>query len=80
MKLAAALNRGVQLPSPPPVPPTQPITLPIHNPSGIMKQAVKGVVAPAVEAATGPLSPADQAALNDALAPFVDLGLRLAAG
>ncbi len=84
VKLAAVLNQDVQLPPPPPGPPPEPsplsIDLPISDPAGIIKQVAEAMMAKTVDAAATPLTAEDRAALNDALAPFVDLGLRLAGG
>ena len=80
VKLAAALNQGVQLPSPSPAQPPAVKAVPLTQPTEMIKLAVKELMAKAIETPTPSISPQEQAALNDALAPFVDLGLRLAAG
>ncbi len=72
VKLAAAINQGARPQSLQPVQQPGQSSLPTAAATQMMEQAIEG--------AATPLSAQDQAALNTALEPFVELGLRLAAG
>ncbi len=71
VKLAAAINQGAEPQS------SQPVQQPGQDP--LPTASATQMMELALEATNTPLGPEDQAALNSALEPFLELGFRLAA-